>query len=112
MPDNSVGLLFAVVGSASILVVGSALSGAFLAWLILQRQHDHRRIDALERQMAELMRPRRFWYDEGRLDERTGLLAAAQLMKLSVQDGLDALRRLSPGLADEVVNDVMRRPSK
>jgi len=90
----------------------SAISGALIIWLTFSKNIQNDRIAALEKQVADLSKPKRFWYDEGRMDERTGLLAAAQLLKLSVQDSLDALRRLSPQLADEVVDDVMRRPSK
>lgn len=94
----------------------AALIGGFVSWIATrwyyERQKQNERIAHLERQVSELIKPRRFWYDEGRMDERVGLLAAAQLMKLSVHDGLDALRRLSPGLAEEVVEDVMGRPSK
>lgn len=90
------------------LAVGS-LGGAFITWLIIRQSQLNRELAALRAEMERLARPRRAWLDEIRLDARSELLAAAQLMKLSVHDGLDALNRLSPKLAQEVVDEVMRR---
>ena len=103
MPDFIPDYVFwplAVVAIVCAGVVGT-LSGAFITWLIIQ-------VYQLRRELAALQRPRRVWLDEIRLDARTELLATAQLMKLSVHDGLDALRRISPQLAEEVVKEVMR----
>ncbi len=109
MPANVLALL--LVGLLG-LGIGS-LTGALITWTVFQQQQQQaqlgRELAALRAEVEKLSRPRRAWMDEVRLDVRTELLATAQLLKLSVHDGLDALRRLSPGLAEEVIREVMRR---
>lgn len=90
-------------------LLSGAIGGCALTALANRWRQDRQRIAELESKVLELSKPRRAWLDEIRLDARTEVLATAQLMKLSVHDGLDALRRLSPGLAEEVVEDVMRK---
>jgi hypothetical protein len=92
-----------------IALLAGAIGGCALTMLANHWQQDRQRIAELESKVLELSKPRRAWLDEIRLDARTEVLATAQLMKLSVHDGLDALRRLSPGLAEEVIEDVMRK---
>lgn len=64
-------------------------------------------LDALREQQAKpLPAAVREWAANRELDHRAQLLSVAALVKLSARDNLDALKRLSPEMALEVIGEV------
>ena len=86
-----------------LVVAGSLAAGAGLTWLVMTIRRQAERIADLERRAA---RPGPHWAEELRLDHRAQLVSVAALVKLSARDNLDALVRLSPELAREVVQEI------
>lgn len=87
-------------------VAGTLAAGA-VVWLLMTVGQLRARIVELEqaaKQPAPTATPQ--WAESMKLDHRAQLLSIAGLVKLGVTDNLDALMRISPEMAREVVERV------
>lgn len=95
-------------------VIVTALAAGGVVWLTqtigqlrARLTEQAQQIEALRQEQAKpLPVAVREWAANRDLDHRAQLLSVAALVKLSARDSLDALQRVSPEMALEVIGDV------